>query len=427
MSVDFYKEFGELGYLANYSNHGFTVDGVFYPTVEHYYQASKFNDPEIIHQILKCKTPKEASVIGRSRKNPRIPNFREIKNQKMEEGIYHKFSQNKDIRSKLLETRNQEIREMSVKESYWGVGPNLDGENVVGKILMRVRDRIREELKKEIIEKCKGEKVYVIGHARADADSVFSALILTRILKYFGVDAIFAVRDQDFVDGRLVEEYLKDSYEVISNYQDKKFVLVDHNSLDGIPKENVLGAFDHHRITGEVEDFIEAEYASSGLLFYDLFRGDYEFSDEDKKLIALTVLADTEYLTSSRFSEEDQSLYEELGVEIDVEEARKKYLKTTIFHLDIRTNLFEDYKEYDYEKFKIKRSMIRSYRTDRERHYQEYVNSMKDNSINLLIWCDYEELATYVCFQDVSMKFPYFTTSTNLVLDYLKQKKYLKK
>ena len=41
MSVDFYKEHGPLGYLANYSNHGFTVDGVYYKTAEHYYQANK--------------------------------------------------------------------------------------------------------------------------------------------------------------------------------------------------------------------------------------------------------------------------------------------------------------------------------------------------------------------------------------------------
>ena len=27
--IEFYKEFGELGYLANYSNHGFTKDEVF--------------------------------------------------------------------------------------------------------------------------------------------------------------------------------------------------------------------------------------------------------------------------------------------------------------------------------------------------------------------------------------------------------------
>jgi predicted NAD-dependent protein-ADP-ribosyltransferase YbiA (DUF1768 family) len=33
--IEFYKEFGDLGYLANYSNHGFSIDGVYYKTVEH--------------------------------------------------------------------------------------------------------------------------------------------------------------------------------------------------------------------------------------------------------------------------------------------------------------------------------------------------------------------------------------------------------
>ena len=102
-------------------------------------------------------------------------------------------------------------------------------------------------------------------------------------------------------------------------------------------------------------------------------------------------------------------------------------LKTTIFNLDVRENLFQDYKEYDYEKFKIKRSMIKSYSKDREAHYQEYADAMKENKINLLIWCDYEELATYICYQDVHLKFPYFTTSTMLVLDFLKKEKYLTK
>ena len=69
MSIDFYKEYGPLGYLANYSNHGFTKDGVYYKTAEHYYQASKFDDEEIRKKIICSKTPKEASNIGRDRNN----------------------------------------------------------------------------------------------------------------------------------------------------------------------------------------------------------------------------------------------------------------------------------------------------------------------------------------------------------------------
>ena len=425
MSIDFYKEFGDLGYLANYSNHSFSVDGIFYKSVEHYYQASKFSDPVLVQKILSCDTPKEASIIGRDRSHKRIPNFSLIKLEKMYEGVYYKFSQNKDIRSKLIETRDEEIREMSVKESYWGVGPNLDGENHIGKILMKVRSQVREELLDEILRKCQGKKVYVLGHRRADADSCFSCCLLTHILKSYGVDCVVAFRDSDFVDSSMIYDYLRDEYEVIDDYSNKNFILVDHNVLDGVPLDSVIGCFDHHRISGEVLDLIEAEYASCTLLLYDLFKDRYSFSRDEKMLVGLGVLADTEFLTSSRFGVSDQALYDSLELEIDRDDFRRRYLNKTIFHLDIQESLLEDYKEYQYDKFVIKRSMIKSDSLERKEHYQEYTSEMGKSSINLLIWCDYDELSTYVCYQGYHLKFPYFTTSTYVVLDFLKKENIL--
>ena len=142
MSVDFYKEFGELGYLDNYSKHGFYEDGVFYKTVEHYYQAKKYDNPTIIKKILEADTPKEASIIGRDRSNIRIPNFKNIKDDVMFQGIYLKFMAHPDIRTKLIETGNKMIREMTINEFYWGVGYDLLGENHIGKILCDVREKI---------------------------------------------------------------------------------------------------------------------------------------------------------------------------------------------------------------------------------------------------------------------------------------------
>ena len=76
MRIEFYKEFGEYGYLANYSNHGFYVNDVFYKTVEHYYQSEKYSDNEIKQKIINAPTPKEASTIGRDRKNIRKKDFK---------------------------------------------------------------------------------------------------------------------------------------------------------------------------------------------------------------------------------------------------------------------------------------------------------------------------------------------------------------
>ena len=100
-------------------------------------------DPKIREKVINADTPREASNIGRDRNNIRRNIFKEIKCNVMQEGIYQKFKQNKDIRSKLIETRNEPIREMTTKESYWGIGPNLDGENHMGIILMKVRNELK--------------------------------------------------------------------------------------------------------------------------------------------------------------------------------------------------------------------------------------------------------------------------------------------
>ena len=419
MSIDFYKEFGDLGYLANYSNHGFYKDGVFYKTVEHYYQSKKFNDKNIIDKIINSNTPKEASNIGRDRNNIRIDNFKDKKIDIMYEGVLEKFRQNKDIRSRLIETRNEEIREMTVKESFWGVGPSLDGDNNIGKILMRVRDEVKEEVLEEIISKCKNKKVYVIGHFNPDPDSIFSTYILANILRSFKIEAYPAIRNNNIIEKDLVNDYLKEDFEVIDDYNDKYFILVDHNNLDGINKDNVIGSFDHHIITGEVDDLVEIEYSSCALLIYDLFKDKYNFSKKEKELIALSVLSDTEYLVSSRFTIEDKKLYDELNINLDVSRLQKKYFKVTDFNKSIEFNLKSNYKEY--ENNTIKRSMIYSYSDDKEKYYDEYVNNMNKFDINLLIWCDYESKITYVNYNNKSIIFPFFTSSTNLVIKYLKE------
>ena len=140
MSICFYKEFGELGYLATYSNHGFYKDGIFYKTSEHYYQSKKFDDPDVVNRIINAKTPKEASIIGRDRNNKKRENWKEIKKDVMFEAVLYKFLNNEEIKDKLLKTGNEEIIEETTKESYWGCGPNHDGENNYGKILCKVRD-----------------------------------------------------------------------------------------------------------------------------------------------------------------------------------------------------------------------------------------------------------------------------------------------
>lgn len=425
MTIDFYKEFGELGYLANYSSHGFYKDNIYYKTVEHFYQSEKFDDVNIKAKIISCNTPKEASNIGRDRNLKRKDNFRDKKINVMYEGLYLKFSQNKDIRSKLIETGEKEIREMSTKESFWGIGPNLDGENHIGKLLMKVRKQVKEDVLNNIINNSKDKKKYILGHRNPDCDSIFSSYLLTSILKSMGIDAVFARRSGDILDKELIDKYLGIECEEITDYSNKYFILVDNNKLDGIEKENVIGSIDHHVISGEVEDLIEIEYASTGLLIYDLFKDKYEFNNKEKELIYLTVVCDTEFLNSSRYREYDKNIINTFDIKFNINDLKDKYLKLTDFNTDIKTNLYLDYKEYKYNDINIRRSIIKSSTSDRLKYYNDYISSMNDNNINLLIWCDYEEGNTYLNYNGNDYKHSFFTTSTNLILKYLDKEGHL--
>ena len=106
--------------------------------------------------ILKTPYPKEQKDLGRSVANWDNAAWDEIKEKVVEEGSYLKFSQNRELREKLLMTRDRELVEASASDRVWGVGFNAKsalsrreewGTNLLGKCLMKARERIREEAK----------------------------------------------------------------------------------------------------------------------------------------------------------------------------------------------------------------------------------------------------------------------------------------
>ena len=146
MAIYFYKQYGELGYLANYSNHGFELDGKYWPTVEHYYQAQKFDDEELKEKIRQAETPKIASTIGRDRNNKVRENWEDVKRDIMLVGVLAKFRSHPDILKKLLDTGEQEIVENTDIDYYWGCGENKTGRNEFGKILVKAREILKKEM-----------------------------------------------------------------------------------------------------------------------------------------------------------------------------------------------------------------------------------------------------------------------------------------
>ena len=145
MTIYFYSNHEEpYGCFSNFSAHGFTLDGAYWPTSEHYFQAQKFAGTPHAEEVRQAKTPKDAANIGRERKRPLRKDWEEIKDDVMRRAVIRKFETHPDIRVILLATGEEEIVENAPGDYYWGCGADGSGKNMLGQILMEVRQILRE-------------------------------------------------------------------------------------------------------------------------------------------------------------------------------------------------------------------------------------------------------------------------------------------
>jgi N-glycosidase YbiA len=143
MAIYFYSTRDEYGSFSNFSAHGFELDGEYWPTSEHYFQAQKFPGTPHSDRIRQAKTPKDAAKMGRDRSLPLRPDWEQVKDEIMKKAVLRKFETHGEIREILLATGDEEIVENSPIDYYWGCGKDGSGKNMLGQILMEVREILR--------------------------------------------------------------------------------------------------------------------------------------------------------------------------------------------------------------------------------------------------------------------------------------------
>ncbi|AFY45439.1 NADAR family protein [Nostoc sp. PCC 7107] len=145
MTIYFYSTREQYGCFSNFSDHGFVLDELYWYTSEHYFQAQKFVGTFHLEQIRLVKTPKEAAKMGRERSRPLRQDWEQVKDDIMKKAVLCKFETHTDIQEILLNTGNTEIVENSPIDYYWGCGADGSGKNMLGIILMEVRDILRSK------------------------------------------------------------------------------------------------------------------------------------------------------------------------------------------------------------------------------------------------------------------------------------------
>ena len=119
-----------------------------WPSTEHFIQAQKYVGTPIAEKIRKCRSAREAFEMARKPQYQvwlRPDWHKGVKDDVMHLAVKEKFTQHRDLRKLLLGTGERDIIEHTTNDSYWGDGGGWGrGQNKLGKILMQVRDELRQ-------------------------------------------------------------------------------------------------------------------------------------------------------------------------------------------------------------------------------------------------------------------------------------------
>lgn len=132
--------FGKYFFLSNFYVADVYFEGLKYPSSENAYQAAKSLDENIRKEFLKltCAKAKNKGQNIIIREDWDIAKY-----DVMFSVVYDKFFRHKELRELLLKTGDKYLEETNHwNDRYYGVC-NGEGQNILGKILMSVREILR--------------------------------------------------------------------------------------------------------------------------------------------------------------------------------------------------------------------------------------------------------------------------------------------
>ena len=146
---------GRDSVFSNFHRSPFTLGGKSYTCVEQYIMYQKallFNDQERAERILAVDDPAEHKANGKLVANFDPDTWRRQAQSIVKEALEAKFDQHPHLKTRLLNTRGKELVEASPNDRFWGIGMRLSdpaikdkgkwGKNMLGKLLMEIRDNI---------------------------------------------------------------------------------------------------------------------------------------------------------------------------------------------------------------------------------------------------------------------------------------------
>ncbi len=138
-----YKGRYVYNWFSNFEPIQITIDGVTYPSVENYYQSQKTIIESQRKQFITC-TPSESKKLGR--KITLRSDWDQVKFDIMEKALRIKFTPNTTQGKKLMDTKDEIVEWNNWGDRIWGKTLDNQGQNHLGKILMKIRDDLNKQV-----------------------------------------------------------------------------------------------------------------------------------------------------------------------------------------------------------------------------------------------------------------------------------------
>lgn len=157
------------GVLGNFPLFELLIDDKTWKSSEVFFQAKKFENTEHEELVRNAPSSREAANMGRDRSRPLRADWNSVKDIAslsdhaslsllwakyvgrpmlvkdyfMLVAVRAKFTQHLQLRDLLLSTADAILVEHTENDNYWGDGGDGSGQNMLGKILMLVREELR--------------------------------------------------------------------------------------------------------------------------------------------------------------------------------------------------------------------------------------------------------------------------------------------
>jgi N-glycosidase YbiA len=132
---------GKYNFLSNFYPCQVEYEGMTYSTVEHAYQAAKFDDDELKKEIKNAETPGKSKRLAREYSEHIRNDWNKIKVSVMYELLCEKFMKNETLKQKLINIDEPIVEHNVWNDTFWGVCDG-NGKNTLGKLLEKIKNEI---------------------------------------------------------------------------------------------------------------------------------------------------------------------------------------------------------------------------------------------------------------------------------------------